>query len=96
MKNWLLIPGLLLAACATLSAGLPEPTHPLLLVRNGNYAANPFAGYLSEILVAEGLAGFKEVELSDLALEPDPENYLRAFSVVLLAETDLSPAQEQF
>ncbi|HEU5123288.1 MAG TPA: fibronectin type III domain-containing protein [Verrucomicrobiae bacterium] len=74
---------------------MPAPVHPLLLVHNGSYTANPFSGYLSEILVAEGLTEFQKVELADLTSDPNPQDYLNSFSVVLLAETDLSPVQEQ-
>ena len=73
----------------------PRPANPILVVTNRNYAANPFAGYVTEMLKAEGLNEFQTVELASLSALQDPGAYLASFPAVVLAETSLTGAQQQ-
>mgnify|MGYP000897045375 CR=1 FL=1 len=76
------------------SAPAPRVAHadpvpaPILLIVNGGYAANPFGGYLGEILRAEGLNAYTTVDLSALTA-----GELAAHSVAVLAETPLTGPQ---
>ncbi len=58
---------------------------PILLVTNSNYTANPFGPYLGEILRAEGINTYDNV---DLASNPTPD--LAPYKIVILAETTLT------
>lgn len=72
----------------------PGPGGPVLVVVNGSATgAHPFAGYLTEILRAEGLVAFESIELAELMAAADPLQRLRTAAVVLLAHTPLLPDQ---
>lgn len=84
-------PGVAVTLGQRIEAG---PGGPVLVVVNGGMGeVNPFAGYLTEILRAEGLMAFATIELSDLMTRPDPAAHLRGFALVVLAHTGLLPDQ---
>ncbi len=70
-----------------LANAAPVPS-PILLVTNSAYSANPFGAYLGEILRAEGLNEYDQVDLSNVT-----SGKLSAYPVVVLTETTLTAAQ---
>jgi hypothetical protein len=94
-KAWFTLIVFIAVGSARGGGPLPAPEAPVLLVLNTNYVANPFTGYLSEILRSEGLVEFQEVEWADLSAASNAPAFLGSYSLVLLGETDLTAAQEQ-
>src|SRR5262245_16226541 len=68
-------------------AAAPPATNPVLLVTSAT-ATNKFGNYLGEILRAEGFNTYQTADLADVT-----GSYLSSFSLVLLSEVTLSPAQ---
>ena len=66
---------------------------PILLIVDSSYLENPFGDYYTEILRAEGLMSFQKVELRTVVTADDPAGFLAAFSVLILAEMRLAPAE---
>src|SRR5512136_1416998 len=62
-------------------------TAPILLIVNSS-ATDKFGAYLGEILRAEGLNAFDQIELSDLTAAQ-----LAQYDLAILAQTPLSSAQ---
>ncbi len=62
-------------------------TTPILLIVNSS-ASNKFGGYLGEILRAEGLNAFDQIELNNLTA-----TQLAQYDLAILAQTPLSSAQ---
>jgi hypothetical protein len=77
------------------SGALTPAAAPILVITDSNFVSNPFASYLTEILKAEGLTEFQQVELGSLMGDSAPLAYLDNFSVVLLAESTTNAAARQ-
>ncbi len=80
------------ATAVNVGAGaLQPPAQPILLVTDKDNTANPFNGYLAEIMRAEGLVEFQQVELSALMSSTDPAAYLARSTRVVLAQATSTP-----
>src|SRR5580765_5069470 len=78
---------LVIAFSGTIRVRTQVATPPILVVVNTG-AANPFGGYLAEILRAEGINSFQVAQLSATT-----SSSLANFSLVVLAETPLTVSQ---
>src|SRR5512143_1063032 len=90
----IIVIGLLAGTLGTTRAIVAAPTAqavssnaPILLVVNSS-ASNNFGAYLGEILRAEGLNAFDQVELNNLTAAQ-----LAQYDLAILAQTSLSSAQ---
>jgi len=83
----LIISMLLLSACADEVLSGNDNNNSILLVLSDN-PANPFAGYLGEILNAEGFQGYHTADLDELT-----EVFLNDFHIVILTEMVVSNEQ---
>jgi hypothetical protein len=68
-------------------ATLPTPSQPILVVQDSN-SADPYQGYVPELLTTEGLNGFQTAQLSDLT-----SAFLASYDVVILPHLALTTAQ---
>ncbi len=85
-------------ASTTVSVGggaLQPAAQPILLITDKLNTANPFNGYLAEILRAEGVVEFQQIELDALTSSADPAAYLAAFDEVVLADGNLDTTAQQ-
>ena len=69
-------------------ASADAATIPILVVVNGSYSSNRFGNYLGEILRAEGLNAYVQLDLSQVNLTE-----LQGHSLTILAETTLTSGQ---
>ncbi len=77
------------------SGPLPAVQAPILVIKDSNLVSNPYNGYLTEILKAEGLTEFQQVELGALMGDANPLAFLNQFDVVLLAQSTVNAAARQ-
>lgn len=67
---------------------------PVLLMRDSQNTENPFGSYYAEILRAEGIMSFDELDLVSLDAATDPSEVLASYKTILTAEMDLSASQQ--
>lgn len=101
---FLLIGGVLAAATESLpgvsgdnrvaSVEPPKGDAPILVLTDRNYGANPFGGYLVEILRGEGLVEFHQKERSALFAAAEPAGALAPYRVVIAAEMEFMAEEE--
>jgi hypothetical protein len=68
-------------------ATLPSPNQPILVVQDSS-SADPYQGFVPELLTTEGLNGFQTAQLSDLT-----SVFLASYDVVILPHLALTTAQ---
>src|SRR3954452_2175266 len=85
--RWILSATAVVAAMGGVSVRTQSAPPPILVVVN-SAAANPYGGYLPEILNAEGINSFTVAQLNTVT-----PTTLNGISLVVLAETGLTSAQ---
>jgi hypothetical protein len=83
MRSWLAVPLVLLATL--IAAPAASARTPILVVES---AANPYSGYVKEVLRAEGVNGFDTAQLGSVTA-----GVLAGYDVAVLGNVDVTPAQ---
>lgn len=79
---------------AVIAENTPVGKSPILVVTDRGNSANPFGGYLAEILLGEGFVQFDLVDRSDAKSMPDAAERLADYQAVILAEMELDANEE--